>query len=148
MSKDTFAVLSAPQKILFLRAQAAPSRGGDTATLPSHPTTLSYSFAVNSQHLHAHHKEHEHEHEHDEHEHEQLGMTHRFTEHHNPCTSREHLCYQRLRLECPCSADADGTKPCRLHTRPFYHPLSLVIDKNNEVQSSEYTLYQRKFAHQ
>ena len=40
----------------FLTAQAAPSRGGNTALLPSHPTTLSYSFIVTSiQHKHVWH---------------------------------------------------------------------------------------------
>ena len=134
MSQDTCSALS-PSRIiaLFLRVQAAPSRG-DTASLPSHPTTLSYSFVANSKYQ-AHHKEYE-----------QFGMTQGFTELHNVCTSREHLSYQTLHLEYPCSVD--GTKPYRLHTRPFYHQLSLVNDKKNEVQFSEHTLYQRNFAHQ
>ena len=33
MSKDTLAVFSAPQKVLFLRIQAAPSRGGALSAL-------------------------------------------------------------------------------------------------------------------
>ena len=63
-------------------------------------------------------------------EYEQLGMTQGFTELYNFYTSREHLRYQKLHFEYPCSVD--GTKPYRLHTRLFYHQLSLIIDKNNE----------------
>ena len=73
-------------------------------------------------------------------------MTQGFTVLYTVYTSREHLNYQKLHLEYPCSAD--GTKHYKLHTQPFYHQLSQVIDKNNEVQSSEHTFYQRNFAHQ
>ena len=60
-------------------------------------------------------------------------------------TSREHLYYQKPHLEYPCSAD--GTKPHRLHTRPFYHQFSQTID-NSEGQFSEHAVHQRNFAHQ
>ena len=59
-------VLSPPETNQFPRAQAAPSRGGDTTTLPSHPTTLSYSFLQRMQSTgnnakigHIYHKEYE-----------------------------------------------------------------------------------------
>ena len=58
-------VLSPPEMNPFSRAQAAPS-WGDTATLPSHPTTLSCSFLQRMQSTgnsakirHIHHKEYE-----------------------------------------------------------------------------------------
>ena len=58
---------------------------------------------------------------------------------HNVYTSREHLSYQKLHLEYPYSAD--GTKPYRLHTLPFYYQFALVIDKRTMEFSLLDTLY-------
>ena len=72
------------------------------------------------------------------------GLTDRYT-----LYTYRNMSYQKLYLEYPCSAD--DTKPYSLHTQPliyFYDLLSLVIDKNNRVQSSEHVLFQRNFAHQ
>ena len=93
MSKDTYAVFSVPQK-QFPRAQAAPSLG-NTAMLPSDPLILLNTIKTHNK------------------EYDQLGMTQGFTELYKLYTSREHLSYQKLHLEYPCSAD--GTKLYSLH---------------------------------
>ena len=97
--KDTLAVFSAPT--LPEGPWAAPSRG-DTASLPSHRYTLSYSFTATSitnitEGVRAN-----------------LRMTQGFIETRTFYTSRENLDHQNFRLY-----SVDGTKSCKHHIRPF-----------------------------